>query len=77
MKKLLPVLGIALFSFAACQNQNNNVPDHAIRDSIRDPETVQPATDNIPEDMKIVKDSNIVPKDTLVGTEGRRRDSIK
>lgn len=77
MKKIIPVLGTALFLFTACQSQNNDVPDRAIRDSVRNPETVQPPAEAIPEDMKIVKDSTIVPKDTLVGTEGRTADSTK
>ena len=44
----------------ACNN-NRNVPGRAVRDSVRNPLTVQPEYASILEDMRIKIDSDVVP----------------
>lgn len=41
------------------------LPDRAIRDSVKNPATVQPPSEAIPQDMKIVNDSLIKAKDSV------------
>ena len=66
MKKMFFV-AFAFIGLSACGNNNNqdNVPDHAIRDSVRDPLTVQPESEAIPHDMTIKNDSVVVPDTTV------------
>ena len=59
MKKLY-FISLLFGGIMACNN-NSNVPDRAIRDSVRDPLTVQPESASIPEDMRIKNDSVVVP----------------
>ncbi|WP_262711019.1 hypothetical protein [Ilyomonas limi] len=42
------------------------MPDHAIRDSVRDPSTVQLEPEAVPEDMTIKKDLVIVPDSSQI-----------
>lgn len=68
MKWIFSFLAIAILSCnngGENNNVNSNVPDRAIRDSIKDPAVTNPPADAIPEDMTIVKDSLIKPKDSV------------
>lgn len=65
MKVLFVLSTVALL--AACNNNDKRhvtmeLPDRAIRDSVRNPLTVQPESQSIPKDMQVVKDSVIKPK---------------
>jgi len=65
MKKFL-FIATVFTGFIACNSNNNNVPDHAIRDSVRNPATVQPDSEAIPQDMTIKKDSVVVPDSSQI-----------
>jgi len=67
MKRLISICAITFL--AACNNGDDNgvymkLPDRAIRDSVKNPATVQPPSEAIPQDMKIVNDSLIKAKDS-------------
>ncbi len=59
MKSML--LLAALFALAACGSNNTNDRSEP---ALKDPQTVQPASDAIPDSIKIVNDSVLMPKDS-------------
>ena len=73
MKRYLVILGLALVT-QACNNDNNNETTN----SEKDPSIMQPPSDAIPDSMKLVNDSVIVP-DTTPGNGAQvgKSDSIQ
>lgn len=71
MKKLLLIAGTVLL-FAACGNNNQNTGVE------KDPNKVHPVSETIPDSMKLVKDSTLVPDlQPDNGSAGTNDDSAK
>lgn len=55
MKKLIVIAAVALF-VVACNNNNDNKASNS-----SDPNRVQPESEAVPDSLKIVNDSTVVP----------------
>ncbi|MGN6619401.1 MAG: hypothetical protein ACTHJ5_19660 [Ilyomonas sp.] len=63
MKKIY-FITLVFGGLIACNN-NRNIPDRAVRDSVKNPLTVQPETAAIPKDMEIKNDSVVMPDTSI------------
>ena len=71
MKKLLVIISAAI-TFGACNNNNENAANN------EDPNKVHPVSETIPDSLKLVNDSTLVPDLTPGnGSAGTNDDSAK